>query len=95
MAIAAHDDEILRKSIRLAESLEVPVVNTFSECPGGAPDNTTPNWVTVAWPPEYAETLEWQWTERVIPYWMDMAAFAASHGVKIALEAHPGFVEAS
>ena len=90
--IAVHDDDTIRKSILLAAKLGVPVVNTFSGCPGGAPADVTPNWITAAWPPEYADALDWQWNERVIPYWQKTAAFAADHGVKIALEAHPGFV---
>jgi sugar phosphate isomerase/epimerase len=90
--IAAHDDEIIRKSIQLAELLSVPVVNTFSGCPGGAPGDSSPNWITAAWPPDFAEALEWQWNERVIPYWKKTASFAEDRGVKVALEAHPGFV---
>jgi sugar phosphate isomerase/epimerase len=51
----------------------------------------TPNWITASWPPEYAEALTWQWEERLIPYWRDAAGFAKDHGIKVALEAHPGF----
>ena len=89
--IALRDDELFRKTVRLAEMLLVPVVVTFSGCPGGAPKDVTPNWITAAWPPEYAEALEWQWNERLIPYWREAAAYASNAGVKIALEAHPGF----
>jgi hypothetical protein len=32
------------------------VVVTFSGCPGGSPTNRTPNWITAAWPHEYAES---------------------------------------
>ena len=35
---------------------------------------------------------EWQWDEVVAPYWVKRAEFAAQHGVKIAIEMHPGFV---
>lgn len=89
--LAERDDAIFRQTVRLAEMLEVPVVVTFSGCPGGAPADTTPNWITTPWPPEYADALSWQWTERLIPYWLDAGKFAASAGVNIALEAHPGF----
>jgi sugar phosphate isomerase/epimerase len=90
--IAKHDDEIIHKSIQLAELLDVPVVNTFSGCPGGAPGDSSPNWITAAWPPDFADALDWQWNERVIPYWKETARFAEDRGVKVALEAHPGFV---
>ena len=91
-ATASADDELFRKTVRLAELLEVPVVVTFSGCPGDSDLATHPNWVTTAWPPECLEVLDWQWQCRAIPYWRDAAHFAADHGVKVALEAHPGFI---
>ena len=89
---AEADDQVFRNTVRLAEVLEVPVVVTFSGCPGDGPDARHPNWVTTPWPPEYLEVLDWQWQERAIPYWTNATAFAADHGVKVALEAHPGFL---
>lgn len=89
--IAGRDDEVLRKTVRLAEQIHVPVVVTFSGCPGGSAQDVTPNWITAAWPPEFSEALAWQWEERLIPYWKGAAQFAKDAGVKIALEAHPGF----
>lgn len=89
--IAERDDEIFRKTMRLAERLGVKTVVTFSGCPGGGPEDKTPNWMTAAWPPEYAEALEWQWNERLIPYWRDVHKYARDCGVRVALEAHPGF----
>ncbi len=91
-ARAQADHDAFTRSVRLAEALEVPVVVTFSGCPGDAPDGQHPNWVTTAWPPEFLEILAWQWDERAIPYWRDAAAFARDHGVKVALEPHPGFL---
>ena len=91
-AEAEAADETLRKSVRLAQKLGVPVVVTFSGCPGDFEGAKHPNWVTAPWPPEFAEILEWQWEKKAIPYWRDTARFAADHGVKIALEPHPGFL---
>lgn len=85
-------DETIRKSIRLAERLGVPVVVTFSGCPGDFDGARHPNWVTAPWPPEFAEILDWQWEQKAIPYWRDTARFAADHGVNVALEPHPGFL---
>lgn len=90
-AVAQRDDAIYRKTVRLAEQLDVPVVVTFSGCPGGSANDTTPNWILAPWPPEFASALDWQWEKRLIPYWREAGAFAAEHGVRIALEAHPGF----
>ena len=91
-ARAKTDDDIFRKTVQLAERLEVPVVVTFSGCPGDSDTATHPNWVVTPWPPEFLEVLEWQWEKKAIPYWTKAAAFARDHGVKVALEAHPGFI---
>jgi sugar phosphate isomerase/epimerase len=91
-ARAQHDDRVFRQTVRLAEKMRVPVVVTFSGCPGDADGATHPNWVTTAWPPECLELLDWQWEAKAIPYWTEAARFAADHGVKVALEPHPGFL---
>jgi sugar phosphate isomerase/epimerase len=88
-ASAAHDT--WRQTAQLAEMLQVPVVNAFSGCPGDHDGARYPNWVTCAWPSDYSKILEWQWNEKVIPYWQREAQLARDHGVKIALEMHPGF----
>lgn len=89
---AKHDREVSRQTILLAERLGVPVVIDFSGCPGDSPASIRPNWVTCPWPPEYLETLKWQWDEVAAPYWIDQAKFAAEHGVRVAIEMHPGFL---
>lgn len=89
--IARNDDSVVRRTIELAAALEVKTVVCFSGCPGGSAEDKTPNWITAAWPPEFAEALEWQWQERLIPYWQQIANAASDAGVRIALEAHPGF----
>jgi sugar phosphate isomerase/epimerase len=89
---ARRDSEVSRKTILLAEKLGVPMMVDFSGCPGDSPNATAPNWVTCPWPPDYLKVLDWQWNEVVAPYWIEHAKFAADHGVKIAVEMHPGFV---
>ncbi len=89
---ARQNHEAQRKAILLAERLGVDVVNTFSGCPGGSDSDKYPNWVTCPWPPHFLEIVEWQWKEKVIPYWKEENDFAREHGIKIALEMHPGFV---
>jgi sugar phosphate isomerase/epimerase len=90
--LAQRHDEAYRKTVRLAQEMGVPVVCVFSGCPGGGPEDRQPNWVTCAWPPDFANILNWQWQEVVIPYWQEAGAFAQQHGVKLAFEMHPGFV---
>lgn len=90
--IAARDAHIFRNTVLLAERLDVPVIVGFSGCPGGSPTDTMPNWATYRWPPEYAQILDWQWKEKIIPYWKEAAKFGREHGVhKLAFEMHPGF----
>jgi len=91
-AIARKADEDFRKAVRLAQMLEVPVVNNFSGCPGGSPSDTSINWITCPWPTEFSEMLDYQWNEVAIPYWREANKFAADHGIKVALEMHPGFM---
>jgi sugar phosphate isomerase/epimerase len=90
---AVKDVESFRRTVLLAERMEVPVIVGFAGCPGGSPADTMPNWVTYRWPPEYREMLDWQWKEKVVPYWREAAKFARSHGIKrLAFEMHPNFV---
>jgi sugar phosphate isomerase/epimerase len=91
--IAERDAETFRRTVLLAERLGVSVIVGFSGCPGGGPTETVPNWITYRWPTEYGQMLDWQWKERVVPYWKQAAKFARDHGIhKIALEMHPNFV---
>src|ERR1051326_7080212 len=52
---AKHDQEVSRKTIRLAEKLGVPIAVDFSGCPGDSPNSKRPNWITCPWPPEYLD----------------------------------------
>ena len=85
-----HDDFI--DAVLLAEKLGIDTVVTFSGCPGGSPEDKTPNWATCPWPHDFLAVLKYQWDEVMIPYWKKTAEFAKNHGVtKIAFEMHPGF----
>ena len=89
---AKYFDDAIRKTILLAEKLDIHQINTFSGCPGDSETSKYPNWVTCPWPDDFGKILDWQWNEVLIPYWKDMVEFAKAHGVnKIAFEMHPGF----
>jgi sugar phosphate isomerase/epimerase len=82
-----------RDSVLVAEKIGVRRVITFSGCPGDNEASLYPNWVTCPWPPDFLRILDWQWNEKVIPYWEDEVRFCRDHGVdQISLEMHPGFV---
>ena len=82
----AHDT-----AVRLAPKLGTDVVINFSGCPGGSPDDKTPNWVTCAWPPDFERIRDYQWDEVLKPFWTKKNTEAADEGVRIAFEPHPGF----
>lgn len=89
--IAEQHAKVQRQTIELASKLNIPVVIGFSGCPGANKDATVPAWNVIAWPPDYYDSLKWQWEEVLIPYWVKEEKFASDHNVKIALELHPGF----
>ena len=91
-AIAESFDTDFRNAILLAEKMGVDTVITFSGCPGDHEGAKYPNWVTCPWPEDFLAILDWQWNQKVIPYWAEAAAFALAHNVpRIAFEMHPGF----
>lgn len=90
-AVSKRDHEVFLKTLKLAEALEVQVVNGFSGCPGSTRESKFPNWVTCAWPPEFRDVLDWQWKEVLVPYWQDQVPLLEKHGVKIGIELHPGY----
>jgi sugar phosphate isomerase/epimerase len=91
--IADRDAETFQKTVLLAEKLDVKVIVGFSGCPGANSTDANPNWITYRWPPEYAAAQDWQWKEKVVPYWKGAAKFAREHGVhRLALEMHPNFM---
>ncbi len=91
-ATAAAYDKDFRNAVLLAEKLGVDTVVGFSGCPGDSEGSKYPNWVTCPWPEDFLKILDWQWSEKLIPYWKNTAAFAEAHGVThIAFEMHPGF----
>ena len=51
--VGAH--ETFMKTLELAHRLGVPVVNTFSGCPGDSEDAKYPNWPVAPWPNEFQE----------------------------------------
>ncbi|MCE7793942.1 sugar phosphate isomerase/epimerase [Salipaludibacillus sp. CUR1] len=91
-AFASESDEILRKTIKLASLMNVPVVNGFSGTAGDHEGAKYPNWPVSPWPSEYSDILEWQWEEKLVPYWKEIGQLAEEHNVKIGLELHGGFL---
>ena len=87
-----HDDDV-RQAIRLAAELVVNRIVAMSGCPGAGPaDRTAPHFSGGGWLPDLERIAEWQWSERVAPYWTEISAFAHGEhpGLMICFELHPG-----
>jgi sugar phosphate isomerase/epimerase len=92
-AISKAHVEGQHKTIMLAEELGVEIVTLMSGCPGDSDSAKYPNWVTWGMMDDCKPLIEWQWKEKVIPFWQSEVDFAEKHGIhKLALEMHSGFV---
>ncbi len=79
----------LKDTIRVAGAMGIKTVCTMSGLPAGSASDTMPNWVVSSWPPETQEILRYQWDEKLIPFWTEIAVLARENGVeRIALELH-------
>lgn len=84
-----HQAECLRDTIRIAGDMGITKIVTMSGLPAGREGDLMPNWVVASWPPETQKILEWQWQEKLIPFWSEMSDLATASGVsQIALEMH-------
>jgi len=82
--------DVFHKTVKLAHKLGLDTIVTMSGCPGDPSGTSYPNWPTHPEQPEYAELERWQWDEVITPFWQKAGPFAADHGVRIAIELHPG-----
>jgi sugar phosphate isomerase/epimerase len=91
-SIGFPHDHALRETLRLAAALEVDRVVAMSGCPGAAGTGSWPIFAGGAWLPDMEGLAEWQWSERILPYWRELSTWAAREapGVVICLELHPG-----
>jgi sugar phosphate isomerase/epimerase len=81
--------ECLKDTIRIAGEMGIKIVCAMSGLPAGRAGDLMPNWVVSSWPPETQETLRYQWEEKLLPFWTEIAALARESGVeRIALELH-------
>jgi sugar phosphate isomerase/epimerase len=91
IAKAHHAD--FMNTCKLARKLGVNQVNTLSGCPGSDQRAELPSWiVSPLFPEDFLNAWEWQWNERVIPYWRDAAQIANENGVRIGIEMVPNCV---
>ncbi|WP_323033478.1 sugar phosphate isomerase/epimerase [Paracoccus sp. (in: a-proteobacteria)] len=81
--------ECLKDTIRIAGDMGIKTVVTMSGLPAGQEGDLMPNWVVSSWPPETQQILRYQWQDKLIPFWGEIAELAKASGVeRIALEMH-------
>jgi len=81
--------ECLKDTIRIAGEMGIKTICTMSGLPAGRKDDLMPNWVVSSWPPETQEILRYQWDEKLLPFWTEIAKLARECGIeRIALELH-------
>jgi sugar phosphate isomerase/epimerase len=82
------NDQVVRKTVKLARLLGIRPIVMMSGLPGG-PGDQNANWITTAWPPEGQEILRYQWDEMAIPYWRELVKEAHQNGIEqICVEQH-------
>lgn len=91
-AEAKEADETFKKTVQLASLLNIPVVNTFSGVAGSDESAKHPNWPVAPWPSAYSDIYNWQWEQKLIPYWKEAGSYAKEHGIKVGIEPHGGFL---
>jgi sugar phosphate isomerase/epimerase len=92
-ARAARHDADVRGAIEIAAELGIDRVIAMSGCPGAAEsDSAVPHFAANAWVPDYAGVSDWQFEERVRPYWEEVNALVdrLDPTLAVCLELHPG-----
>jgi sugar phosphate isomerase/epimerase len=90
--VAGDYDQQFQDSCCLAEKLGLSRLVLLAGLPEAAPGDKSPNWILFPFPEDYRRRLEWQWTQRVVPYWKDHVTIAERHGVKLCFEMVPADV---
>ncbi len=89
-AVAAEYSREFRQTCELMELSGLRSMTLLAGLPEGAEGDTAPNWVTFADWPFLRDSLEWQWEQRLLPYWREHGKIAADHGVTLCFEMHGG-----
>ena len=87
--IACAYDREFRAACALAEKLDVTRMTLLAGLPEAAPGDKVPNWILYPFPLRNSEMYQWQWEQRLIPYWKEHGKIAEDHGVRLCFEMHP------
>jgi sugar phosphate isomerase/epimerase len=92
-AVGRQHDQDLRAAIEAAAELAIPRVVAMSGTPAAGPGTSpAPHFAANAWLPDYRDIAEWQWEQRVRPYWEGIGDVLQRLDASpmVCLELHPG-----
>ena len=91
-SVAARHAAAIRGAIELADELGVERVVTMSGCPGGPDGGRLPIFAPWALNPDCEDLWNWQWQERVRPFWEELGrtVLAEHPRVQLCIELHAG-----
>lgn len=89
-ADAAHEDLVAMCNV--AADLNVRRITVISGVPAGGPQDRVPNWIIPSIYADLEHAYQWQWEERLIPYWREACRIAADFDVTLCMEALGGFM---
>src|SRR5215471_6272362 len=87
--ISGAYDKDFRAACALAEKLGLTRLTLLAGLPEACPGDKEPNWILYPFPARNLELYEWQWEQRLIPYWKEHGKIASDHGVRLCFEMHP------
>jgi sugar phosphate isomerase/epimerase len=87
---AAHADFVAMCDV--AAKLGVGRITVISGVPAGGPSDRAPNWIIPSIYADLENAYQWQWEERLIPYWREACEIARAHEVTVCMEPIGGFM---
>ncbi|MBX3087421.1 MAG: sugar phosphate isomerase/epimerase [Cryobacterium sp.] len=81
--------EELKRTITLAPLLGVRKIVTMSGLPSSEKGGREPNWIVNPWHSNYSDIRDYQWSEVVEPFWLEIDRLATDSNVEVCLEMHP------
>ncbi len=84
--IAEDYSQQFRKTCALMEKIGCTRLALVAGLPEGAEGDSLPAWIINTDLPFLRDALEWQWEQRLLPYWKEHGRIAADHGVTLCFE---------
>ena len=84
--LAQEYKQEFRRACELMEKLGITRMALVAGLPEGYPGGQLPMWIVNTDLPMFRSALEWQWEERLIPYWKEQGKIASDHGVTLCFE---------